>query len=308
MDFIILTPDGVGSTILQRLITLTYYLENVPVRNTHELTNGIELDSNNVLKKNFELRYSQTLPQIIQTLKNSNNTCKYISRVAKYHLDNRGDAIVEQKKFYEFLNNNFKYKIKCVRKNIFEYALSWSIRNESGMLNVFNRDEKMQVRKVKQVNEDFFLKKCKEYAEYVKWVDTEFPDTIEVAYEDLVLQSDQILADLTGYQNTFTKKFGEKLSTLLKNEYEYVNFGKCKNVTDYKKLYNYKSTVEKLQEKAVIINHPIKNTTLTEKKNQIANYDNCVDKFKNFARNYNWIDQANINYDFWNKCDVNTDS
>ena len=58
----------------------------------------------------------------------------------------------------------------------------------------------------------------------------------------------------------------------------------------------------------MIINHPIKNTTLTEKKNQIANYDNCVDKFKNFARNYNWIDQANINYDFWNKCDVNTDS
>ena len=87
----------------------------------------------------------------------------------------------------------------------------------------------MQVRKVKQVNEDFFLKKCKEYAEYIKWVDTEFPDTIEVAYEDLVLQSDKILADLTGYQNTFTKKFGEKLSTLLKNEYEYVNFGKCKN-------------------------------------------------------------------------------
>ena len=31
MNYLILTPDGVGSTILQRLITMTLYLENCDV-------------------------------------------------------------------------------------------------------------------------------------------------------------------------------------------------------------------------------------------------------------------------------------
>ena len=45
MNYLILTPDGVGSTILQRLLTMALYLENYTVQNTHELTNGIELDN-----------------------------------------------------------------------------------------------------------------------------------------------------------------------------------------------------------------------------------------------------------------------
>ena len=45
MNYLILTPDGVGSTILQRLITMTLYMEKHNVMNTHELTNGIEIQN-----------------------------------------------------------------------------------------------------------------------------------------------------------------------------------------------------------------------------------------------------------------------
>ena len=47
--------------------------------------------------------------------------------------------------------------------------------------------------------------------------------------------------------------------------------------------------------------HPIKNTTLQDKKNQIRNFDRCLHKFYSFAKNHNWIDQYNAIYDFWNK-------
>jgi len=53
MNYLILTPDGVGSTILQRLVTMALYLEKVPVMNTHELTNGLIL-KNGVAIKNFQ--------------------------------------------------------------------------------------------------------------------------------------------------------------------------------------------------------------------------------------------------------------
>ena len=53
MNTLILTPDGVGSTILQRLIAMTLYLKKVPVTNTHELTNGLIL-KNKIATKNFD--------------------------------------------------------------------------------------------------------------------------------------------------------------------------------------------------------------------------------------------------------------
>jgi hypothetical protein len=43
MNVLILTPDAVGSTLLQRLITIymQFHKYNKPVINLHELTNGL---------------------------------------------------------------------------------------------------------------------------------------------------------------------------------------------------------------------------------------------------------------------------
>ena len=67
MNYLILTPDGVGSTILQRLLTMAFYLEKHPVQNTHELTNGIELKEG-IAIKNFKLKYSHSLGEIANIL------------------------------------------------------------------------------------------------------------------------------------------------------------------------------------------------------------------------------------------------
>ena len=63
-------------------------------------------------------------------------------------------------------------------------------------------------------------------------------------------------------------------------------------------------TAKELIEKKIIINMPLKNTTLLDKQKQIKNFDNCLQQFYMFAKNHNWIDQSIATYDFWNKQNI----
>lgn len=307
MNILILTPDGVGSTILQRLLTMTLHLESVKVINTHELTNGLIL-KNGVVSKGVGLKYSQTLSDISKLLNVSNKDTRIISRLAKYHMDARLDNLQYQKVFFNFLNTFFKKKIMCIRNNVFEYALSWGIRERSGILNIYDRKDKKTVMSVSTVNEDYFLKKCNEYVNYIYWAQDNFPDAEQISYEDIITNSDSIIEKITGYKDTFNKKFGAKLNLILKMEYEYLNSLTFKDYKRFsytneekKALALYKIAANDLCKKNIIIGHPIKNTTLADKRKLIKNFDRCLDKFHKFAKNHNWIDQRLTNYDFWNQ-------
>ena len=306
MNTLILTPDGVGSTILQRLITMALYLEKIPVINTHELTNGLVL-KNNVANKDFNLGYTQTLDQIINILNKSYKDTQLVSRLAKYHLDSRKDALLKQEKFFSFLNNFYQKKIMCVRENIFEYAMSWSIRHKSGVLNVYGRQDREKVIQVSEVDENYFIKKCQEYVDYQLWIEQYFPDVEKISYEKLVTDSDTVVEQLIGYKNTFKNAFNMSLSSLLRIEYQFFNSLTLKNTQqtltkeEQKALFLYKSYSNSLIKKGIILGHPIKNTTLEDKMKQIKNFNQCLKKFYSFAKNHNWIDQSNATYDFWNK-------
>ena len=60
MNFLVLTPDGVGSTYLQRALTVYLNASGKEYYNSHELLNGLELDNNknkeNVHKNNNRTR------------------------------------------------------------------------------------------------------------------------------------------------------------------------------------------------------------------------------------------------------------
>lgn len=306
MNYLILTPDGVGSTILQRLITMAFYLETVPVINTHELTNGLIL-KNGVVNKNFELGYTQKLEQIIDILNSSSKKIKVVSRVAKYHLDYRKDTPKEQKHFFTFLNKFYQKKIMCVRENIFEYAMSWSIREKSGVFNVYNRDNREKVSQVSEIDENFFIEKCQDYVDYQKWIKKNFTNVQLISYEDMVINSDSVIENLIGYKDTFKNNFDVPLSVILKKEYEFFKSITSRNniqtltKKEQKSLIEYKKINETLIKKGIVFGSPIKNTTLVDKKRQIKNFNQCLDKFYSFAKNYNWIDQSKATYDFWNK-------
>jgi len=305
MNYLILTPDGVGSTILQRLITITLYLEKQNVVNTHELTNGIEL-RNKIATKNFDLKYTQSLGEISDILQNSQAQTSLVSRIAKYHLDNRNDPVDDCQKFYGFVNQHFGKKIMCIRENIFEYAMSWSIRDKSGITNVYNQNDRNKVQQVSQIDENYFIMKCQQYVKYIEWVENNFSNVETVSYENMIKKSDEVLEKVTGYTNTLIKRIGIPLSSILRNEYDFLTKGQESNLTkdQMRFLARYKILCEEIITKDLVLGVPLKNTTLADKHKQIKNFDVCLDKFYKFAKNYNWIDQSKATYDFWHETHV----
>lgn len=185
MNVLMLTPDRVGSTLLQRLITI-YMLRkgfDKPVINLHELTNGLEKYYNTTLHqevlgkpKGTYWGYYQSLSKIAELLKSIDHY--KTSRLAHYHIARRGDSIDEQIKFYEYLNENF-YIISCRRENIFEYALSWCINAHSKRLNVYSALEKIntfsEIYKNKiTINQNNLIKHLNAYKLYIEWCENYF--------------------------------------------------------------------------------------------------------------------------------------
>ena len=63
MNFLVLTPDGVGSTYLQRALTVYLNISGDDYYNTHELLNGLLLDNDGNLFKKMQ-GYCQSLSEI----------------------------------------------------------------------------------------------------------------------------------------------------------------------------------------------------------------------------------------------------
>ena len=77
MNVLILTPDAVGSTLLQRMLTIYMQFHDFgrPVINLHELTNGLARyyspEFNQELVSKYALKtwgYHQSLPQVVEML------------------------------------------------------------------------------------------------------------------------------------------------------------------------------------------------------------------------------------------------
>ena len=224
MNVIILTPDRVGSTLLQRLLTI-YMLRrefNRPVINLHELTNGIEKYYNPVLQqyvlgkpKGTDYGYFQSLSEVIELLKSVDH---YItSRTALYHIKSRQDPIDEQLKYYDYLNKNF-YVISCRRDNIFEQALSWAIVPHSKLLNVYSVRSKVEsFRNIYtngiNISKENLIANLNIYQEYLKWCDTYFNIQSYFYYDRDVNNIENYILNLDFMQghknNTWQDMFGQ---------------------------------------------------------------------------------------------------
>lgn len=184
MNVLILTPDRVGSTLLQRLITVYMLGSNFdkPVINLHELTNGLISYYNEKLNrlvlgkpKDGGWGYFQTLEEITNLLKTHDHY--KTSRLAHYHIAARNDKKSDQIDFYNYLNENF-FVISCRRNNIFEHALSWVITSHTKKLNVYSVEQKLDLhlnlpKKIK-VQREQIVKYLYAYKKYLQWVDTYF--------------------------------------------------------------------------------------------------------------------------------------
>ena len=220
MNILILTPDRVGSTLLQRVLTV--YMTSTctydkPVINLHELSNGLmyyysETFKQFVLGKDTSDKwgdkwgYHQNLPEIIEFLKKADHY--KTSRLAHYHLKRRQDSITNQTKFYNYLNDNF-YIIGCQRKNVFEYALSWGINASSKRLNVYTHQDKINIysnlyKNRITISPQSFVDYLDAYDDYIKWSKMYFNINDFFLYEEHVSNIESFIHNLDLFADTKT--------------------------------------------------------------------------------------------------------
>ena len=182
MNVLILTPDRVGSTLLQRLITVYMNMHEFdwPVINLHELSNGLIKYYNSAYQREVLGKpngrawgYYQTLEEIAELL---HSTDHYkTSRLAHYHIQNRADSLAQQLPFYNYLNENF-FIIQARRRNLLEHALSWCIFNETKRLNVYSHADKVQTLSALYqskitVDTGIMINYLFKYQAYLEWLD-----------------------------------------------------------------------------------------------------------------------------------------
>ena len=318
MNFLVLTPDGVGSTYLQKALTVYLNASGADYYNTHELLNGLMLDHNGNLFKKMQ-GYRQSLSEICELLKF--NKSKIISRLALYHIDGRlagrnptppkgmvldpkygGREILERNKkedygiFYDTCNHTFGKKIYCTR-DPFEYALSWGIRNISGKFNVYTIEERIETHgqdATYEIDVGFMEAKLDQYKRYLYWVTDNFPDAIEIKYEDIHSNIDLVLRKLTGSNFDMRKDWGTSLqeySTLLYKMSLIYNPA----LGYYDKLIAYQKLLAR-QKKLFRDGMSIKMNTLEDKSKKVINFSSCMDKYNTWTESSNefpkiWVDE-----------------
>lgn len=184
MNVLILTPDAVGSTLLQRVLTITMQFHDFgrPVINLHELTNGLnkfyspDFNQEILNKQNAKWGYHQSLEEVVSLL--DSVTHWKTARLAQYHIHGRQDSMAQQIPFYNYLNENF-FIIACRRKNVFEHGLSWAITTMTKKLNVYSSDEKLETfldlyKTGITVDVDNFLLTLRRYKSYLDWCEQHF--------------------------------------------------------------------------------------------------------------------------------------
>lgn len=224
MNVLMLTPDRVGSTMLQRVLTV-YMLRrgfDKPVINLHELSNGIEKYYNTEIgqevlgkPKNIDQVYYQSLSEVVELLDSVDHY--KTSRLAHYHLVKRQDSIAEQLPFYEYLNNNF-YIISCRRRNLLEHAVSWAINSHTKRLNVYSAQEKVEVfnelyQNPITVDRELIWTKLDDYKNYVEWCGRYFNVQSYFNYEDSINNLEEYIMNLdfmrNSENNTWNDMFGQ---------------------------------------------------------------------------------------------------
>ena len=236
MNVLILTPDAVGSTLLQRVITVFMQLQDYgrPVINLHELVNGLnkfyspDFNQEIVGKHQATWGYHQSLTEIVDML-NSVDHFK-TSRLAHYHLRNRNDDVGDLIPFYQYLNENF-FIIAARRENVFEHAMSWALNRITKKKNVYSGQEKISAfyeiyRDGVDVDPEVMVKILEDYRLYLEWSERHFGISSYFHYE-------RHMPDIEKYALNLPIFAGQKKIQTFKDTYgiSFSNWNRCNYYT-----------------------------------------------------------------------------
>lgn len=283
---LILTPDGVGSTLLQRAACAYGNLKEIWI-NPHELTNGLT-NKNGWLQKDWSLSYTQSLNEISNLILHEKNNM--IVRLAHYHILKRKDSPIEAHNFYAALNENFEI-ISCHRRNIIEYAMSWAIRDLKNTLNVYSYDEKKKVHPANdsfELNEKFIIKKLNDYLNYERWLFDNFNIKHKFYYENILSIDEFFASNLFNQGERFENQFGISLKDycLLSNKHkDQLN---TINKQELKSLIKLKIYFDKLVHLGYMPNTlPLKMNSFSTKIRKTKNFNSVLQTYNQWTKTTN---------------------
>lgn len=292
-NYLILTPDGVGSTYLQRALTVYLNSAGLDYWNTHELLNGLEILDGNLYKQG-DKQYSQTIPQICKLLESASN--RLVSRVAQYHITKRlRENKEDYQQFYDACNKKFDKIFYCTR-DPFEYALSWSIRNNTGVLNVYNIKQRINVhsKDTKQTLDlEYFNRKLEHYGAYEYWAQDNFNITRAVNYDDNHRDVDCMMKELTGLDHNVKDRFGISLQQYSIVRYMTSMYMQTKDKTwlchrdQAAGALQLKQFIQSLESNKLPTEIPVKMNTMQDKQKRITNFDDAVEVYNSWTTTTN---------------------
>ena len=292
-NYLILTPDGVGSTYLQRALTMYLHSAGLDYWNTHELLNGLDLLDGN-LYKDFNLGYSQTIPEICELLQSTSNSL--VSRIAQYHITRRLKEKKENyQQFYDACNKKFDKIFYCVR-DPFEYALSWSIRLNTNILNVYSIKQRISVHgeDIKQTLDlEYFNRKLEQYSAYEYWAEDNFNITRAVNYDDNHQDVDSMMKELTGLDDSVEDRFGISLqdySTIRYMTSMYMQTKDKKYVCNREQAAGatqLKKFIQSLVPNKLPNEIPVKMNTMQDKQKRVVNFNDAVEVYNKWTSTTN---------------------
>ena len=203
MNILLLTPDSVGSTFLQRMLTIYMQFNNFdkPIINLHELTNGVQSYYSDIFNREVmgkKWNTFQTLQTITELLAKTDHY--KTARVAHYHIKRRGDSIQDQIQFYRYLNDNF-FIISCRRTNVFEHALSWALVKINKSNNVYTPYQKINsfidfYKDPVTIERPTFIQILEDYKDYLHWSDNMFDVASYYDYDEHVQNIEKYILNL----------------------------------------------------------------------------------------------------------------
>lgn len=312
MNVLILTPDRVGSTLLQRLVTIYATINDPDILtvNLHELTNGIVQYQNTVYnrmmlgKREGGWGYHQKLHEVVGLLESADHDVT--ARLAHYHIKNRKDSLTDQLSFYDYLNKNF-FIIAARRRNVFEHGLSWCIYTESKKLNVYSFEEKYNTYKDIQdhkitVDPKVLGNYLQKYNEYTQWVDDHFHVNAYFDYEDDMPRIEDFVLSLNTFKEIKHKLTWNDYFGITWNDWNRVHYLLSLIPFDYKftaeendfinlNIDRYREArvkIQDMQDAGILVSGvPIKLHSLAEKASLITNVDTCLLAYNQWASDSN---------------------
>ena len=293
MNVLIITPDRVGSTFLQR--TLTTYMNaceyDKPVINIHGLLEGLVKYHNthynqevlgSCRSEEFEDRYNDNNPQsfseVLEMLKAVDHY--KVARITYLDLCTVRDTFGANglDELYTYLNDNF-YIIDTRRTNLFEYVLSWMIAKNSYKMNVVSQEEKVKhfkhIYKNKiNVDTEVMIHHLYQYKEYLDWSKKNFNVDKTWIYEEHISNVDKFINSC----NLFPDNKHIRWSDIFGIEF-----------SDWNRCHYYKNDSFKLlhkQEETLCLEHKQNDKQLVVKNDD----DQFLQKFdEQYTKSYNQI-------------------